>query len=163
MRGTAWSKHTLLACQNKLTYSSLWCELLCPSLTDLLKSQPSLMMLLGSRTFGRCQASLVAQRLKHLPPMREILCSIPGLGRSPGEENGNPLQYSCLENPMGRGAWYGSLQSTGLQRVGHNWATSLSRSNESGALMNGFAVLIKETPQKPLTFPLCQVRARSHQ
>ena len=31
--------------------------------------------------------------------------SIPGLGRSPGEGNGKPLQYSCLENPMGRGAW----------------------------------------------------------
>ena len=31
--------------------------------------------------------------------------SIPGLGRSPGEENGNPLQYSCLENYMDRGAW----------------------------------------------------------
>ena len=31
--------------------------------------------------------------------------SIPGLGRSPGEGNGNPLQYSCLENPMEAGAW----------------------------------------------------------
>ena len=31
--------------------------------------------------------------------------SIAGLGRSPGEGNGNPLQYSCLENPMDRGAW----------------------------------------------------------
>ena len=31
--------------------------------------------------------------------------SIPGLGRSPGGENDNPLQYSCLENPMDRGAW----------------------------------------------------------
>ena len=31
--------------------------------------------------------------------------SIPGLGRSPGEEHRNPLQYSCLENPMDRGAW----------------------------------------------------------
>ena len=30
---------------------------------------------------------------------------IPGLGRSPGEANGNPLRYSCLENPMGKGAW----------------------------------------------------------
>ena len=30
---------------------------------------------------------------------------IPGSGRSPGETNGNPLQYSCLENPMDRGAW----------------------------------------------------------
>ena len=33
------------------------------------------------------------------------LGSIPGLGRSPGEGNGNPLQYSCLENPMDREAW----------------------------------------------------------
>ena len=33
------------------------------------------------------------------------LCSIPGLGRSPGEGNGNPLQYSCLENPMDGEAW----------------------------------------------------------
>ena len=33
--------------------------------------------------------------------------SIPGLGRSPGGGNGNPLQYSCLENPMDRGAWQG--------------------------------------------------------
>ena len=32
-------------------------------------------------------------------------CSMPGSGRSPGEGNGNPLQYSCLENPMDRGAW----------------------------------------------------------
>jgi len=31
---------------------------------------------------------------------------IPGLGRSPGERNGNPFQYSCLENPMDRGAWW---------------------------------------------------------
>ena len=31
--------------------------------------------------------------------------SIPGSGRSPGEENGTPLQYSCLGNPMDRGAW----------------------------------------------------------
>ena len=31
--------------------------------------------------------------------------SIPGSGRSPGEGNGNPLQYSCLENPIDRGAW----------------------------------------------------------
>ena len=51
------------------------------------------------------------------------LGSIPGSGRSPGEENGNPLQCSCLENPMDRGA--GRLQSMGSQRVGHNWATNI--------------------------------------
>ena len=36
----------------------------------------------------------------------EDLGLIPGLGRSPGEGNGNPLQSSCLENPMDRGAWW---------------------------------------------------------
>ena len=44
--------------------------------------------------------------------------SIPGLGRSSGEENGNPLQYSCLENSMTEKA--GGLQSMKSQRVGHN-------------------------------------------
>ena len=43
------------------------------------------------------------------------LGSIPGLGRSPGEGNGHPVQYSCLENPMDRGAWraadYGATKS----------------------------------------------------
>ena len=37
------------------------------------------------------------------------LGSIPGLGRIPGEGNGNPLQYSCLENPMGRGVWQATV------------------------------------------------------
>ena len=35
--------------------------------------------------------------------------SIPGLGRSPGGEYGNPLQYSCLENPVDRGAWWATV------------------------------------------------------
>ena len=47
------------------------------------------------------------------------LGSIPVLGRFPGEGNGNPLQYSCLENPMGKGAWC-RLLSMGSQRVGHD-------------------------------------------
>ena len=44
------------------------------------------------------------------------LGSIPGLGRCPGEGNGNPLQYSCLKNPMKPGG----IQFMGLQRVGHD-------------------------------------------
>ena len=39
----------------------------------------------------------------------EDLCSIPGLGGSPGEGNGNPLQYSCLENLMDRAAWWATV------------------------------------------------------
>ena len=37
------------------------------------------------------------------------LGSIPGLGRSAGGRHGNPLQYSCLENPMDRGAWWATI------------------------------------------------------
>ena len=47
---------------------------------------------------------------------------IPGSGRSPGEENGNGPQYSCLGNPMDRGAWVG-YSLWGHKRVGHDLAT----------------------------------------
>ena len=47
--------------------------------------------------------------------------SIPGLGGSPGEGNGNPFQYSCLENTMDRGAWQATVN--GVERVGHDLAT----------------------------------------
>ena len=43
--------------------------------------------------------------VKNLPANAGALGSIPGSGRSPGEGNGNPSQYSCLRNPMHRGAW----------------------------------------------------------
>ena len=49
------------------------------------------------------------------------LGSIPGSGRSPGEGNGNPLQNSCLRNPMDRGPW-GATHPTGSQRFGHDLA-----------------------------------------
>ena len=43
--------------------------------------------------------------------------SISGLGRSPGEGNGNPLQYSCLENPMDRGAWRATVHRVAKSRT----------------------------------------------
>ena len=46
------------------------------------------------------------------------LGSIPGLGRSLGEGYGNPIQYSCLENSMDRGAWWATVH--GLKRVRHD-------------------------------------------
>ena len=46
---------------------------------------------------------------------------IPGSRRSPGKGNGNPLQYSCLKNPMDRGAWQATVH--GVARVGHNLVT----------------------------------------
>ena len=51
-------------------------------------------------------ASLVVQVVKSPPAMQETrVRSIPGSGRSPEEGNGNLVEYSCLENPMDRGAW----------------------------------------------------------
>ena len=47
---------------------------------------------------------------------------IPGWGRAPGKGNGNPLQYSCLGNPMNRGTWRG-YSPWGRKRVGPNLAT----------------------------------------
>ena len=45
------------------------------------------------------------------------LGSIPGSGRSPGEGNGNPLQYPCLENPMDRGAWQATVHGVPKSRT----------------------------------------------
>ena len=55
---------------------------------------------------------LVAQVVKNLLAMQET-GSIPGSGTSPGGGHGNPLQYSCLENPMDRGTWWAYIQSMG--------------------------------------------------
>ena len=51
------------------------------------------------------RASLVAQQIKNLPANIRDTGSTPGSGRSPGERNSSPLQYSCLENPLDREAW----------------------------------------------------------
>ena len=56
--------------------------------------------------------SQVALVVKNLPASAEGVRdggSIPGLGRSPGGGHGNPLQYSCLEDPMDRGAWWSTV------------------------------------------------------
>ena len=60
----------------------------------------------------KTKASLVAQGVPR------VMGSIPGLGRSPEEGNGYPLQYYSLGNPMDRGVWQATVH--GLQRAGHN-------------------------------------------
>ena len=81
------------------------------------------------RTLYICQRYLFAVFLPELPRSsvgKESACStgdpglIPGSGRSPGEGNGNPPQYSCLENPMDRGAWQAAVQ--GVTRLEHDLA-----------------------------------------
>ena len=55
--------------------------------------------------------------------------SVPGWGKHPGGGNGNPLQYSCLENPMDRGARW--LQSTGSQRAEYNSVCARTHKHEA--------------------------------
>ena len=55
--------------------------------------------------------------VKNLPASEADMDSIPGLERSPGEGNGNPLQYSCLENPMDRGAWQATVHRVTKSRT----------------------------------------------
>ena len=66
------------------------------------------------------RASHMVQMVKNLPFNAGDTGLIPGSGRSPGEENGNPLQYSCLGNPMDGGAWWAAVQQS--QRVRHDLA-----------------------------------------
>ena len=72
-------------------------------------------------------SSLIVQSVNNLPAMQESACdagdpgSIPVSRRSRREGNGNPLQYSCLENPMDRGTWWATVH--GVERVGHDLAT----------------------------------------
>ena len=57
--------------------------------------------------------------------------SISGCGRSPGEGSSNPLQYSCLKNPMDRGVWWATVHGV-AKRVGHDFMTE-QQQNTSGA------------------------------
>ena len=63
----------------------------------------------------------IHQLVKNTPTMQEIqdLGLIPGSGRSPGEGNGNPLQYFCLGNPMDRGAWWATAH--GIKEADKTW------------------------------------------
>ena len=62
--------------------------------------------------------SLVALMVKNSPASAGDTDSIPGLGRSPGGGHGNPLQYSCLENPMDRGIWRAAIHKVSKSQTG---------------------------------------------
>ena len=59
----------------------------------------------------------MAQTVKRLAYNAGDLGSIPGSGRSSGEGNGNPLQYSCLENPTDRGTWWATVHGVAKSRT----------------------------------------------
>ena len=62
-------------------------------------------------------ASQVALVVKNLPANVRDVGSIPGWGRSPGGRHGNPLQYSCPENSMDRGAWWATVHGVTKSRT----------------------------------------------
>ena len=91
--------------------------------TSLLHSTQALRVIWEQHLDSHCQfllgASQVALVVKTLPANAGDIRdtgSTPGSGSSPGERHGNPLQYSCLENPMDRGAWWVTVQ-----RVAKSW------------------------------------------
>ena len=63
----------------------------------------------AGRPFGTASQSRATSDGKASAYNVRDLGSIPGLARSPGEGNGNPLQYSCLDNPIDRGAWWATI------------------------------------------------------
>ena len=71
------------------------------------------------------------------------LGSIPGLGRSPGEGNGNPLQYSCLENPMDGGAWWATVHGVAKSQTRLRDFTFTYISN------TGFSCIFNRNPKFP--------------
>ena len=88
------------------------------------KSQLGLLSTVIFMSLQRRRASQVALVVKNPLPMQvdtRETGSIPGSGRSPEGWHGNPLQYSCLENPMDREE-PGGLQSMGSHRVRHDWS-----------------------------------------
>ena len=82
----------------------------------------------NNKSWSMKNSSCVALVVKDLPASagdaRDV-GSIPGSGRSPGEGNGSPLQYSCLENPLDRGAWRATVHGvTKSQTCLNDWAST---------------------------------------
>ena len=75
------------------------------------------------RIYKDYRASPVAQTVKNLPANAGDTGLIPGSGRSPGERSGNPLQYSCLENPMDREAWWATVHGVTKESDSIEWLT----------------------------------------
>ena len=89
------------------------------------KQKPPVQTELENNRSKEQRTSLVAQMVKASGYNVGDLGSIPGSGRSPGEGNGNPLWYSCLENPMDGGAWWAAVHGVAKSRTRLSNFTSL--------------------------------------
>ena len=109
----------LLAYLNKKKFINL-CYLQSCFIGHLLTADSNKMIIYYLLNLSR--ASLVAQTIKNLPAMQETQVQTPGLGRSPGEGNVNPLQHYYLENSMDGRVWWATVH--GSQSVRHDWGTN---------------------------------------
>ena len=112
---------------NSLLSSNIWMVFIFPQLA------------LSSDVFWDSQ---VAQWWRIHLPVQEMRCRRPGfdpgLGRSPGGGHGNPLQYSCLKNPMDRGAWRTTVHGVAKSQIRlSNWAHAQGGSNRGPHLLFG--------------------------
>ena len=106
-------------------------------------------------------ASQVALKLKNPPSnagdIRDV-GSIPGLGRFPGGGNGNPFQYSCLKNPMNRGAWWATVH---LVAKSQTWLKWLSTHADSVLKSSDVTLLTKVHMVKAMVFPVVMYRCKN--
>ena len=83
--------------------------------------------------------------LKNLPTNAGDMGLIPGSGRSPGEGNGNPLQYYCLENPMDRGAWQAVVHGVAKEPVRTQELNNHNNNNNNRISVSSFSLYFSET------------------
>ena len=83
---------------------------------------------------------------------------IPGSGRSPGGGHGNPVQYSCLENPMDRGAWEATVHGVSRVRQDRAQQSSSKHSPRANARLHGAKYVQKKMalPNRVCSVPRCQ-------
>ena len=84
-------------------------KLICPFIETLTKASSQISEML-TRPSGLCRWQGGKESICNVGDRAGAMGSTPGSGRSPGGGHGNLLQYSCLENPMDRGAWWATVQ-----------------------------------------------------
>ena len=102
---------------------------------------------------GVSQVVLVVKNLPANAGDIRDLSSIPGLGGSPGEGHGNPLQYSCQDNPMDREAWWATVHR--VTRIRYDYATNTSQETTC-------SLIFLSTPDKQTPHPTLIHSTNSH-
>ena len=98
------------ACEGLIQGGKAWWVVLRKRFSGTMRHKPNCKGVSAEGSLSLLGVLQVPLVVKNPPANAGDIGSIPGLGSSLGEENGNPLQYSCLENPMDRGAWWATVR-----------------------------------------------------